>query len=266
MNCRVLLVAAITAVCFAVVPTVAQQQIRIEVENLQSNVGFFLTPVWFGVHDGSFDLFNNGSATSASLEALAEDGIVGLIQGDFSGAQPGGVQGVVTAAGGFPGAPVLDPGETGIVSVNVTNTSTNRYFSYASMVIPSNDAFIANDLETLFELFDAGGNFNGPMTINIFGAQIWDSGTEVNDTMGAAFSTVGGSSSDEMGLIGTHAGLANFLGTGTAAGTTIGSIPGSLTPLARISIFAVPEPTSAAFLALGGAAFLIRRRRIGTSG
>jgi hypothetical protein len=246
-------------------PAIGQQQVRVTVTNLQPGNGFFLTPVWFGLHDGSFDYFNSGAAASASLEMLAEDGVVAGLQGDFSGSQFNGVQGVVLNPAGFGGAPILDPGETGQTTVSVTNTIASRYFSYASMVIPSNDAFIGNDNAMMFQLFDAGGNYTGPVTFDVFGANIWDSGTEVNDTMGAAFSTLGGMSSDENGVIAQHPGLANFLGSGTAAGTTIGSIPAGATPIARFTISAVPEPSGLMVLGLFAAVGSVRRRtRIGS--
>lgn len=245
-------------------PAEGQQQVRVTVTNLQAGNGFFLTPVWFGLHDGNFDFFNNGSAASSSLEALAEEGVISGLQGDFSGSQMNGVQGALLNSAGFPGAPVLDPGETASATVSVTNTVAGRYFSYASMVIPSNDAFIGNDNATMFQIFDAAGNYTGPVTFDVFGAIIWDSGTEVNDTMGAAFSILGGTSSVENGVVPLHSGLANFLGSGTVAGTTIGSIPSGATPIARFCISAIPEPS--AMMALGlfaGIAAFRRRPRIG---
>ena len=71
-----------------VAPAMAQQQIEITIENLQPADGFYFTPVWIGVHDGGFDYFDNGSAASASLEALAEGGDVSGVDADFS-ATPG---------------------------------------------------------------------------------------------------------------------------------------------------------------------------------
>ena len=129
------------------------------------------------------------------------------------------------------------------------------------MIIPSNDGFFGNDSGTAYELFDINGNFNGTLTINLFGADLWDAGTEVNDGLGAPFSTNGGMSTDEGGVVAVHPGLDNFLGTGTAAGTTIGSIPGPTTPIARITITSVPEPTAWGVLAILATATGFRRRR-----
>ena len=52
------------------------EPLRIDVENFGPTGGFFLTPVWYGLHDGSFDLFNVGEAASSALEMIAEDGII----------------------------------------------------------------------------------------------------------------------------------------------------------------------------------------------
>ena len=49
------------------------QTVRVEVENLQPADGFYFTPLWVGFHDGSFDMFDAGSAASAS-------GVVGYVR------------------------------------------------------------------------------------------------------------------------------------------------------------------------------------------
>ena len=55
------------------------------------------------------------------------------------------------------------------------------FFSFATMVIPSNDAFLASgDDPMAIELFDADGNIIGPVEIIQTGAQVLDAGTEVN--------------------------------------------------------------------------------------
>lgn len=229
--------------------TATAETLSIQVENLNPDTGFFITPLWFGLHDGSFDLFDVGSPASSSLEDLAEEGITAGIEADFSG--PNRPQGVVTGPDGFgsvnPQPPLIDAGETATATVSIPNAAASRYFSFASMVIPSNDAFIGNGNPMAYEVFDTLGNFNGPVIIEIFGNEIWDSGTELNDTLGAAFSTIGGMSSDEGGLVALHAGLANFEGTGTPVGTIgAGLAPEAGDLVARITIQQVPEPSSIA--------------------
>ena len=246
---------ALLAVVLLAASTEAQN-VQVEVENLQGSDGFFFTPVWVGFHDGGFDLFENGQAASAGLELIAEEGDFSTLSSEFSGS---GIDGAVFSPGGFGGAPVFDPGE--IASATFDIGTNDRFFSFASMIIPSNDAFVGNGDALAYELFDENGNFNGPLTIEIFGSDIYDSGTEVNDGQGAAFSATGGVSTDENGVVELHAGLANFLGTDTVAGTTIGSIPGSATPIARITITAVPEPATASICSVLLLGTLGMRRR-----
>ena len=61
-----------------------------------------------------FDLFDGGSPASPELEALAEGGDVAPLRAAFGKNADGSsrVDTVAAAAGGFPGAPVFDPGET----------------------------------------------------------------------------------------------------------------------------------------------------------
>ncbi len=226
----------------------AAQDLKITVENLSPSSGFFLTPVWYGLHSGDFDLFDIGGNASSAIEAIAEEGDVSGLQSDFSA--PGRLQGVITGPAGFgsmaPQPPLIDTGEVATVIQTTMNPSAYRYFSFASMVIPSNDAFIGNENPMAYEVFDSAGNFNGDLTIDLFGADIWDAGTEVNNTVGAAFSTLGGVGTTEGGTIQVHPGLTNFEGTGTPVGNIgIGTAPSLTTPLARITITRVPEPTTA---------------------
>lgn len=117
-------------------------------------------------------MFTPGNAAPPALEALAEDGIVGGLQSSFVS----GMQGVVAAPGGFAGAPVIEPGETGSVTIDV-DMLQNRFFNFASMVIPSSDSFIGSP--DSIEVFDVAGNFVGggnSVEFSILGNQIWDAG------------------------------------------------------------------------------------------
>jgi len=219
--------------------------------------------LWVGLHDGGFDLFTNGEAVSPGLEQIAETGDPGVLMTEF--AAPGRLQGVAADPAGFgsmPGQPpVIDPVNTATVDIDILNPAAYRYLSFASMVIPSNDAFIGNGDPIAHEVFDGAGNFNGPLTIDITAANIYDAGTEDNTGLGAAFSANMGDATDTIGGTASQGpDLSNFIGTGTAAGTTIGAVPGS-TPFARITVSVVPEPTTAVLCGLGAIALVGSRRR-----
>ena len=231
------------------------RDLQVSIENLAGTDGFSLTPFWVGLHDGSFDLFDVGSVATAGLELLAEDGDASTLESEFAAAGRVQLSGIGNSDG-FAGAPVIEPGETAIGFVDITNPSVYPFMSFASMVIPSNDAFVGNENPEAYRVFNADGTFAGPITIEIFGSDIWDAGTEVNDTMGAAFSTVGGTATDEGGTVQAHAGLANFEGTDTPSGSTIAadSAPGADDLVARITISEAPDlPAWLSFDAMTGA-------------
>ena len=234
-------------------------QITVSIDNLSGDNGLYLTPLWVGFHDGSFDLCDVGGTASPGLELLAEEG-------DTSGLSSGGVDGVVFGPAGFPGAPILDPGETGTLTLDLDPTA-NRFFTFASMIIPSNDAFIGNS--STIEIFDAAGNFLG-LDLTLTGAQVYDAGTEANDGLGAAFSTLGGMATDTNEQIALHTGLASLLGTTNAAGDFVGTAANNFAEadftqmgfeVARISVTSVPEPGTLGLLGCGLLALMRARSK-----
>ena len=237
------------------------QQVRVTFENLQpTGGGFSLTPVFAGFHDGTFDVFNEGEASSIALEMLAEDGFIttdGGLEEVFAAAQPSGQQSIFANPAGFTGLPVLDPTES--VSQVFNLDSNSRFFNFATMVIPTNDSFFGND--EAIEIFDAAGVFTGNQTIELSAAQIWDAGTEVNDGLGAAFSAEGGTSSDEGSVVTLGPDLSNLDDILTAAGDNIDFAAASSSPFLRVTISAVPEPSSLALLGAFSLVGVLRRRR-----
>lgn len=246
--------------------------ITVTVENTMDADSFFFTPFWVGIHNGGFDSYDGGTLASGwpGLTELAEEGMTGPISDAFTASAAGiagGAQDTITAVSGSGDAPVFSPGESASLMIDIGDPTINRYFSYASMVIPSNDLFVGNGDPFAHMLFDGSGNFTGPVTIDIFGSSVNDAGTEVNDALGgAAFSANGGTSVDENELIRnffTDAGdrdyLASFIGSDTANGATIGSTFGAGDLIGRITV--TPAPGALALLGIAGLLGDGRRRK-----
>ncbi len=233
----------------------AAQAIEVTVTNPLPEGGTFVTPVWFGFHDGSFDLFDFGAPASPGLEAIAEDGTLEAIDAEFAAAT--GEGGVASAVFGFEGAGgPIDPGETARQTVILDPALVGPgFFAWATMVIPSNDAFLSSpDDPTLLAIFDENGDFAGPVTLTITGATVRDAGTEANTETEAAFlnQTAPDTGVEENGVVELHPGFngsvglpdatpVNILGGTTAPGAVIDPVIGDFTadpdaPLLTIEI------------------------------
>ncbi|MEM8774377.1 MAG: spondin domain-containing protein [Pseudomonadota bacterium] len=161
----------------------------------------FITPLYTAFHNGGFDAFDVGRPASAGLELLAETGMFG---------GPGSIAAERSAATAFPNSqgipvlgaagpgPIFSPnigpgtfgGDTGTATIIIDDPTENRFFTFLAMILPSNDTFIGEDDPLAHEVFDAAGNFLGPIDINVSGLNIFDAGTEANDPSaegGAAF-------------------------------------------------------------------------------
>jgi Spondin_N len=148
---------------------------EITITNLAPSEGTFLTPVWAGIHNGAFDLYDRNKTVTVAVERLAEDGNTALLMHDFS--QTEGALWDSTL-----GSAPIAPGETVTMPIEVTYIPgwCKYFFSYASMVIPSNDFWVANGNPMAYEIIDELGNFMGTEFI-VMGDQVLDAGTEVND-------------------------------------------------------------------------------------
>ena len=213
--------------------------LSISITNHSQSDGLFLTPLYVAFHDGSFDAFNEGEAASAGVELIAEEGSPAGLPPERLAVAPTSQGGVVFGPEGFAGAPVIDPGETASLLIDVDED--NRYFTFLSMVIPSNDTFIGNDNPLAYEIFDAAGAFTGIGDILVYGGDAWDAGTEADNGEGAAFSTNDNPSIDQNGVVRRESTLDFLLGSETVAGTTIFSVPDQKDLLATISISEVSE-------------------------
>ena len=248
--------------------------IKVEVENKSPTNGLFFTPVWLGFHNGGFDTFDVGSAASPALERLAEDGNAAPLNSALNAAQGDSIGSVLTAPAGFAGAPIFDPGDIASATFDL-DPLAHRYLNFASMLIPSNDAFFGN--ADPLALFSAGGDFVGDIVISILGANIYDAGTEDNTETDAAFLNQAGPNQGTAtagGVIAQHAGFTAFPGGNILGGTNGAGFffdpvladftrDNGLVEIAQIRISQVPEPGSAALLLAGvfGLGASIRKKR-----
>jgi hypothetical protein len=244
----------------ALVSSASAEAIEITFENLLPSGSPAFTPVFFGLHDGGFDLFDSGTPASAALELVAELGDTSMLSAEFV-ATPG------TGPSGTAAGPVLGGGST-LITFDPADPTSSRYLTFATMVVPSNDLFIGNGNPMGIEIFDAGGSFVGPITIDIFGADVWDAGTEMNDALdGAAFlqGVDGTRGTPEGGVVQLFfdqpdavAYLDSLVGLTTAPGFVIEQTFGEMTPIARITIIPAPGAVCIFLLAALGTT---RRRR-----
>ncbi len=177
--------------------------VEVTIENIAPDDGVFLTPVWVGFHSGSFDSYNGGLTSLVGLERLAEDGNNRVISRQFLNFHPrlGGLT-YIDNSGSAPasrlvrtgdlsdafrqdatvGAAPIGPGETVSQTFELRNDGSNNYFSYASMVLPTNDFFIANGnplAHSISDILASGGEISFFIGTPNGGAN--DAGTEQED-------------------------------------------------------------------------------------
>ena len=151
----------------------------IRVVNMAPLNGTCHSPVWIGLHNGTFDMFDLGMQASASLEAMAEDGDLLPIVREFDRDESAVWNDIV-------GDGPICPGEATKIRFNITfNPGSTLYLSYAAKVLPSNDAFVANDDPMEHKLFREGGkpDFDEMFKIIARGREVLDAGTELNDEL-----------------------------------------------------------------------------------
>jgi hypothetical protein len=99
---------------------------QVIITNLAPVNGTFLTPVWAGIHDGSFDLYNRNEALPSFVEPLAEDGATQPLVEAF-GMSPGSVWDGVLGSG------PIAPGETEVLQFDLMYTPGKPlFFSYGT--------------------------------------------------------------------------------------------------------------------------------------
>ncbi len=127
--------------------------VTVTFQNLAPANSVSFAPLRVGFNNGTFDSFNIGTTATAPIVSIAEGGSGADWFPAFAAADPTAVLGTVggaivptaNAGGGF----------TSMASQTFTvDTSVNRFFTFASMVIPSNDLFIGNDNPAAFQILD----------------------------------------------------------------------------------------------------------------
>jgi uncharacterized protein (TIGR03382 family) len=234
-------------------------KVSFTIENLAPANSIAFAPLRFGFNNGSFDAFNQGEAAGPAIVSVAEGGSGSAWLPAFAAADPTAVLGSSSGA--------LMPGAMSSVGEFMINTAVNQYFTFGSMVIPSNDFFIGNDSPTEYRLFDANGNLlinSITQTTN----DIWNAGSEAFNPLHAAF--VAGGNNDlrdaEGGVVGFNfSELAGFNGLTTAAGYVFDDQLTNGAGVYRISFksSSAPEPGSLSLAAAGLlVAGLVRRRKV----
>lgn len=242
--------------------------LKVTVESLTPPQGNFFSRVWVGFHDGGFDFVDIGQPPTLGLERVAEDANPSELSNLFNSSGRGLVDGVVFG----PTGPLQDffSGDSASTTFTVDESlASSRYFSYAAMVLPSNDANFANDNPRAYRIFDDAGNFI-PTSFVILGSDVLDAGSEVNDEDRRNAAGVGptpfddfrpNTGIDENGVVRIHPGFipgGNILGDPNFANADF-KVPGY--QIARITITKVPEPTAyIGLLSLGGLFFLRRQK------
>ncbi|OZH53873.1 hypothetical protein AFK68_14685 [Hydrocoleum sp. CS-953] len=231
-------------------------KLKVTVENIAPTQGFFFSPLWVGFHNGNFDTFDLDVAAPEYLEALAEDANTAPITAAFANSGAGQTQATILGpTGPFQ---VLTSGDTASMIFELDGSlDSSRYFSYAAMGLPSNDAFIANENPFGIKIFDDDGSFLGADFI-VTGDRVWDAGTEVNDEIPANTAALAQAAPntgvDENGVVTFHPGF--LPGGNILAAAPNGDFTTPGYEIARITVESVPEPTNTLGLfAFGGLFF-----------
>ncbi len=205
-------VVALSMAALALSANAEVQRVKVSIENVSPDRGTFLTPMWVGLHDGqAFDTYDGNTPASNdpiqgsnALESLCEDGSTAQISSDFEQLQPLGAHATVLGSALTEGP--IDPGEITSQTFLIDANGPNKYFSYASMIIPSNDFCIANGNPRAHRIFDENGQFVA-QSFFVAGSEALDAGTEVNDELPQNTAFFGQSAPntgiDENGVIGT---------------------------------------------------------------
>ena len=256
---RITAAAAVLA-CLGVNAQAALYKVTVTAQNLAPANSVGVAPLHLGFHSGVFDAFDNGAVATAPIVSVAEGGSGSAWLPAFATADPSATIGTLLPT---PAGPLL-PGGSAVGSF-IVDPLLNPFFTFAAMVIPSNDFFIGNDSATRYRLFDGAGNLI-LSSISQTASDIWDAGSELFDPAAAAFVGDNDLRTDQNGVVSFNfTELAGFNGFTTGAGYVFDSQLDAGTEIYRISfdVAAVPEPQTLALTlaGLGMVGWIGRRRR-----
>ncbi len=236
-------------------------EIQVTVTNLADPNRVSFAPLRLGFHNGTFDpfdegevVFNTGDIASAPIVSVAEGGTGSTWFPAFEAEDP-------TATLGSVGDGPLTPGATESATF-VVDTELNQFFTFATMVVPSNDLFLGNDEPIM--LFDDNGDLLLPSILQT-GAAIWDAGSELAIAENAAFLVIGDNDlrEDQGGTVEfDFSELAVYDGLETAAGFLFDSTLTGSDEIYQIDFEIIPEPSSFVLIGLGAGFGLIAFRRV----
>lgn len=243
-------------------------KIRVTVENLAPANSISLAPFRFGFGNGTFDSFdNNQPAFLLGASDISQAPIVTIAEGGsgsnwfpaFQTAEPNANLGSVLG----PSIPPILPGQSNSVEIDVD--PSNRFFTFGTMVVPSNDHFLGNANPMAFEVLDTNGNLL-LTSIAEDASRIWDAGSETENPANAAF-LVGGVNdqreNENSPVTFNFADLSAFNGLTTAAGYVFdSSLLSANTPVLRISFEQIPEPSSLLMIVASLVSVAGRRSRL----
>jgi hypothetical protein len=208
-----------------------------------------LSPLFFSVGSATFDIFQLGGTASLGIKDIAERGnATAMTNLAIAAGSQVQTHGVLGSSG-------LAPGGMRTALINVD--AGNDYFSFATMLGRTNDAFIGESVSSQgLRLFNGSSPLG--FSVNIYGARVWDAGTEENTQSAADLGFLGGSGNpaDSNSMIRTHATITQGLGA-------FNQMPDwdNNTRLTTISVIPVPEPATMTAMLLGLGAIARRTRK-----
>lgn len=225
--------------------------VRLSIQNVGPAGGTFVTPIFAGFHDGTYDLSNGGTATNG-LELLAELGMTADLTNEFLGADP-------TRVAQTLGTAPIAPGATVEQDFVIDLAGGNNRLTLASMILPSSDFFIGNISTPAFDL--SGLSSSTPLSFTL--TSIYDAGTELNDFATSAGNPLLGLPPVDATL-GVPDSLTNIRLVGNTPYDDYLNAPAGFAPSVsqfQVTVTSVPEPTTGLLgcILIGGV--MMRRRK-----